>query len=747
MWRAGAIVLGLTVNGLGVIRSLAAHGIPLIGIYQDQDEIGRLSRYCRDTIKMKLSGSNPTDLIATCQEVASRWSGQAVIYPTSDDFVEALSDAADVIAPLYLAVGPKPTLKGILDKQRFSKLVSRAGNSSPLTTQVSTLQAMLQFMKQCEGTALVKPRVSHQGSATLGCKVAHFSSAVQAKAIWRIIRNRPQDFILQEAIPDSSTGIAVYLGYRSRDGSRVFGCTGRKIRQLPVEGGTASCIRLQSIPGLAKTAQEFLRSIDYRGVFGLEYKWHPRHKRFYLLDMSARTELFHTVAWRGGLNLPYLCYLDCVNEVDCGVLRSRPACWIRVEHEVAAIKRLLGRGERLGQLLSRYRGRLCLPVFSLKDPLPFFGYCAQFAQRVKRKLTYANKATTSHQISRPLQDVLRGIISTTGAPAVLRWHRQVDSVLVTYHGVVSDGDWQDWQTADMVAQSVFRQHLDFYAKHYTVVKIKTICKCLQDGKPLPSRSLAITFDDGYRNNLRYAVPALKEYGLSATFFVTTGFLDRSVDLWWLPLKRCIIKAHREGRAFHLPGFGELAVRTYEDAGESYRRALGLLKGLEADDRASRLKELEETFPEAAEVLPGVYDPLTWEEARQLVDEGMEVGAHTVTHPILTQQSDKRARAEVFESVQRIRDKLGVKEMAFSYPNGQREDFTKDTEALAREAGCYAAVAGFPGFNRSADHLYQLRRFPIGGHHTVEAVELDLCGLRHSAKPFLSLFSRRFRNGG
>ncbi|MCK4626503.1 MAG: polysaccharide deacetylase family protein [Phycisphaerae bacterium] len=344
-----------------------------------------------------------------------------------------------------------------------------------------------------------------------------------------------------------------------------------------------------------------------------------------------------------------------------------------------------------------------------------------------------------------LAQYVKKIACVSRLPASLRLMRKSGPVIVTYHGVIADENWRDWETADMVAESVFCRHLDFYSKHYNVVPLRRIADVLKgQGQLLPPRALAITFDDGYRNNLQYAVPVLKKHGFAATFFLTTGFLDGSTDLWWLPLKRCILMAQDQRQSLNLRGFGQLPVGSREQAGQSYRKALGLLKGLCGDERARVLDELQQESPGARDVLGAVYAPLTWSEARELQQQDMEIGAHTVTHPILAREVEERSKREIFDSVQRIRKELSLKEIPFSYPNGQREDFTEDIEDMVREAGCYAAVAGFPGPNKRTDQIYLLRRYPIGGYHTVASLELDLCGLRSAIKSVVGIFRKGFQ---
>lgn len=333
----------------------------------------------------------------------------------------------------------------------------------------------------------------------------------------------------------------------------------------------------------------------------------------------------------------------------------------------------------------------------------------------------------------------------SGLAAALRHVGRQSSLIVTYHGVIPDQDGRGWQTADMVLESLFRQHLAFYRKNYHVVPLRQLVDSLRaPSKRLQPGALAITFDDGLKNNLTWAVPALQETGFSATFFLTTGFLDGTVDLWWVALKRCVLRAQQLGGSLKVAKIGEFSICSSQDAEQAYRTVMERLKQLKASDRTEILKALQACYPGARDVLQPVYEPLTWDEVRQMASEGMEIGAHTVTHSILSKESDERTRQEIFESVRRIRDELRVSEIPFSYPNGQREDFTDETEKLVRESGCYTAAACFPGRNRPGCNMYRLRRHAIAGYHSVNALDIDLCGLRSAMKQLVRLGKRMFR---
>lgn len=312
---------------------------------------------------------------------------------------------------------------------------------------------------------------------------------------------------------------------------------------------------------------------------------------------------------------------------------------------------------------------------------------------------------------------------------IMRVAQGQGGLIISYHGVISDHDWQDWETSDMVAESVFRQHLALYRKHYNVIPLRTMVAGLTGQEKLPPRALAITFDDGYRNNLTYAVPALIDYGMTATFFLTTGFLDDTEELWWLPIKRYVVMLQRGGGRDRSGVLGDILTGTRAEAGSSYREVLGRLKEVSSSERMDIVASARDALSQGVKPLDEVYAPLSWAEARALVEAGMEVGAHSVSHPILAHESDDRIAGEIREAVERVRSVLGVSSLAFSYPDGQLENCQQRIQTEVQGTGCYAGLLNVSGVNKVGDDVYRLRRFPVGGHHTALRLELDLCGLR------------------
>lgn len=240
-----------------------------------------------------------------------------------------------------------------------------------------------------------------------------------------------------------------------------------------------------------------------------------------------------------------------------------------------------------------------------------------------------------------------------------------------------------------------------------VLPLDEAAKRLREGS-LPPRALAITFDDGYADNHSQAAPILLRQGLTATFFVATGFLDGG-RMW----NDTLIESVRACRLPSLPLAG-----LYPDAralpmhGLVERRAAidALIKRAKYMQSEERLHFVE-AIATRAEVVPPSDLMMTSSQVCDLRRIGMQVGAHTVSHPILRTMSREDARREIETSKQALQHLLGEKVDLFAYPNGKPgEDYSPESVELVREAGFTTAVSTQWGVSTRATDPLQLRRF-------------------------------------
>jgi peptidoglycan/xylan/chitin deacetylase (PgdA/CDA1 family) len=226
---------------------------------------------------------------------------------------------------------------------------------------------------------------------------------------------------------------------------------------------------------------------------------------------------------------------------------------------------------------------------------------------------------------------------------------------------------------------------------------------------LPERACAITFDDGYADNHDVALPILQRHGLTATFFIATGFLDGG-RMW----NDTVIESVRRSplqvldlSALLGPGFEALSIVGADEKRAAIEAIIGRIKYLPVAERAGLVGQMAR---KAQAVLPDDL-MMTSAQVQAMRRAGMQIGAHTVSHPILARLSMQEAREEMAQSKRFLESLLNERIGLFAYPNGKPEtDYSRESVAIARELGFDAAVSTQWGAARGGTDLFQIPRF-------------------------------------
>jgi peptidoglycan/xylan/chitin deacetylase (PgdA/CDA1 family) len=245
----------------------------------------------------------------------------------------------------------------------------------------------------------------------------------------------------------------------------------------------------------------------------------------------------------------------------------------------------------------------------------------------------------------------------------------------------------------------FRAQLDHFEASFDVLGRERLLAVLRGERAPPDDALLLTFDDGLADHHEWVLPELRDRGLSGVFFVPTGPLDGVA----LPVHRvhALLGSHDARRvrdallaAVEKRGLDRsgASADTYGDEGE-----------LDAATEVKRLVNFDLPWTAVPEVLDAVerrlsatpLDPGSYYcsagDLRALADAGMLLGAHSVTHPVLSRLSEADQRAEVRDSFDRLADVVGpLDARLFAYPFGGPETFTGTTTSALADAGCEAA---------------------------------------------------------
>jgi peptidoglycan/xylan/chitin deacetylase (PgdA/CDA1 family) len=300
-------------------------------------------------------------------------------------------------------------------------------------------------------------------------------------------------------------------------------------------------------------------------------------------------------------------------------------------------------------------------------------------------------------------------------------------VVLVYHRIGSTRD--DPQLLAVTAEH-FAEHLEVISLRHQPLALGDLVAATRRGRA-PNRAIAVTFDDGYADNLVAAKPQLARYSVPATVFVASGCVGRA--FWWDELHRLLLGPKRLPRVISLEVDGQqLRFDLGEEAEEASRRSERWTV-LDEDrlpaQRAYRLLserlrvvdvEARERALEQLRALAGADGrdgdlprPLTADELRRLAGDGLvDIGAHTVTHPVLARLESSRQRAEISGSKAQLEETLNGRVRSFAYPYGTAADFEPTTVSLVEEAGFDYACTNVPGRVTKRTHRFELPRVLI-----------------------------------
>lgn len=240
---------------------------------------------------------------------------------------------------------------------------------------------------------------------------------------------------------------------------------------------------------------------------------------------------------------------------------------------------------------------------------------------------------------------------------------------------------------------------------FTVLPLDESVARLKAGT-LPTRAACITFDDGYADNFHVALPILQRCELSATFFIATGFLDGGC-MWNDTLVETLRTFSGSVLDLSSLALGRYATGSVAEKRRAISALIPQIKYRSVDQRIA----ITEKMARLARVQLSHDLMMTSHEVKAMRHAGMQIGAHTVSHPILAGLAVEQAQQEIQGSKRYLEQLLGERVGLFAYPNGKPgEDYIAQSVDVVRSAGFDAAVNTQWGTSGSGDDMFQIRRF-------------------------------------
>ncbi|SKB95157.1 Polysaccharide deacetylase [Lachnospiraceae bacterium] len=284
-----------------------------------------------------------------------------------------------------------------------------------------------------------------------------------------------------------------------------------------------------------------------------------------------------------------------------------------------------------------------------------------------------------------------------------RYYYKNNITVFCYHRV-ADLPMDTWKLA--VKPELFEQQVEYIKKNYTLIRSD------DDWSRTSGKTAAIiTFDDGYEDIYRNALPILEKYEAPATVFVCTGNLDTEQEFWWDELERIVFSSNREFYDLSVSG-KDYRIRGSNNRVETCYYLHPLLKQMDYRERRELLLKWK---AETRQLIVRDYCRSMNKSQIQELSESplITIGGHTVTHSCLAFESYEQQEWEIEQSKKEIEDIIGTEIEVFSYPFGQKEDFTFDTIKIANRAGYKKIFAAFPGMSGADFNNGLIPRVNIG----------------------------------
>jgi len=261
---------------------------------------------------------------------------------------------------------------------------------------------------------------------------------------------------------------------------------------------------------------------------------------------------------------------------------------------------------------------------------------------------------------------------------------------------------------------LFERQIAHLAKNYKVMPLDEIVERVKKREHLRG-CVAITFDDGFKDNYKNAYPILKKYKVPATIFLTTGSIENKTAPWFIKLRYLFMKTDKTHLRLSLDqpiSSGQQVTFPLQTRQEKFAASEKVMTYIKNCPDTQRLQLLDRLCTElAVNDLKELDDlMLSWDEIKEMSEQKISFGAHTVSHPILTRIPLTTVEEEILQSRQTIEGRIGKQVTGFAYPFGKEPQYSPDMFAILDKLHFNYAVTTKLGSNNYHTELFALDRW-------------------------------------
>ena len=312
-------------------------------------------------------------------------------------------------------------------------------------------------------------------------------------------------------------------------------------------------------------------------------------------------------------------------------------------------------------------------------------------RKIKNQIARMVKAT----LYRCGIDALRRRFNPDGSPVILRYHSVcADSRLIS--------------AGIRISPEAFKEQVEYFSKYFQVITMNQLVDSIQNQIALPKNTLVLTFDDGYADNLE-AARMLKHYGMTGLFYITAGCIETDELFWVAEVRHLIKNTNKETMTLDFPdGEHIFPLSNHSEREQSINKLTRLLKSVTMKIREDIRKSFRLKLGDVLAFPKNLM--LNWSQLNEMVEMGMEIGGHTMTHPNLPSATQEEAWEEIRQCKSLLEARLKIKVNHFAYPNGGSvAHYDNKTKDLVRKAGFQSATTSKSGIPDFESDIFELRR--------------------------------------
>ena len=368
-----AIVLGLNFNGLGILRSLVGFNIPLIGIYTQNYEVGRHSKYCM-AINFPILSSDPKNFKEKLIELGKGLNRKSVLLPQNDEYVKFISENRDDLKRFFLfQISSADIIDKVIDKKEAESLALKNKLNVPKSFIPNNLSDLNFENRKMNFPLIIKPSDSFTKYFPGRRKVVNSQSELIH------FYNNNNDFlghtVIQEVVGEGDGNIFQCQTYLNSNSKPLGSISVRKVRQYPPNFGIGSYVTSEINNDLIDLSLDFLKKIKYKGPASLEFIFIPAEKKYVFVELNPRYPGHIIFCTQDGVNLPYITYCDLtqntyIQKLPIQLERKR-FLWFEYDIRAYLINIRRGTAPNFFSWIKTYLTANSFLYFNMRDILPF----------------------------------------------------------------------------------------------------------------------------------------------------------------------------------------------------------------------------------------------------------------------------------------------------------------------------------------------------------------------------------------